>query len=57
MAEKICLPKAKDCCYVNPWVLDMDISKFFDTINHELLMKAVSLKRSAYEFIQILSIL
>lgn len=23
------------------WVLDMDISKFFDTINHELPMKAV----------------
>ena len=23
------------------WVLDMDISKFFDTIDHELLMKAV----------------
>lgn len=33
--------KAKERCYVNPWVLDMDISKFFDTINHELLMKAV----------------
>ena len=26
---------------MNPWVLDMDISKFFDTINHELLMKAI----------------
>ncbi|MES4864638.1 reverse transcriptase domain-containing protein, partial [Acinetobacter baumannii] len=26
---------------MNPWVLDMDISKFFDTINHDLLMKAV----------------
>ena len=23
-----------------PWVLDMDISKFFDTIDHDLLMKA-----------------
>ena len=33
--------KAKERCYVNPWVLDMDIRKFFDTINHELLMKAV----------------
>jgi len=25
----------------NDWVLDMDISKFFDTIDHDLLMKAV----------------
>ena len=35
------IAKAKERCYVNPWVLDMDISKFFDTINHDLLMKAV----------------
>lgn len=34
--------KAKERCMKYPWVLDMDISKFFDTINHELLMKAVS---------------
>lgn len=35
------IAKAKERCYVNPWVLDMAISKFFDTINHELLMKAI----------------
>ena len=23
---------AKECCYVNPWVLDMDIRELFDTI-------------------------
>jgi len=34
--------KAKERCMKYPCVLDMDISKFFDTINHELLMKAVS---------------
>lgn len=33
--------KAKERCYRYAWVLDMDISKFFDTIDHELLMKAV----------------
>lgn len=33
--------KAREQCMKYPWVLDMDISKFFDTINHELLMKAV----------------
>ena len=35
------LAKARERCMANYWVLDMDISKFFDTIDHELLMKAV----------------
>ncbi len=29
-------------CWRYDWVLDLDISKYFDTIDHELLMKAVS---------------
>jgi len=33
--------KARQMCWKHDWVLDMDISKFFDTIDHELLMKAV----------------
>jgi len=33
--------KAKENCHRYDWVLDMDISKFFDTIDHELLMLAV----------------
>ena len=33
--------KAKERSMKYNWVLDMDISKFFDTIDHELLMKAV----------------
>lgn len=33
--------KADERCWSYNWVLDMDISKFFDTIDHELLMKAV----------------
>ena len=33
--------KAREMCWKHNWVLDMDISKFFDTIDHELLMKAV----------------
>ena len=32
---------ARERCFRYSWVLDMDISKFFDTIDHELLMKAV----------------
>src|SRR5574344_279513 len=33
--------KARERCWRYDWVLDMDISKFFDTIDHRLLMKAV----------------
>jgi len=33
--------KVKERCWRYDWVLDLDISKFFDTIDHELLMKAV----------------
>ena len=35
--------KARERCWQYGWVLDMDISKFFDTIDHELLMKALRL--------------
>ena len=33
--------KARRRCWKYDWVLDLDIRKFFDTIDHELLMKAV----------------
>jgi RNA-directed DNA polymerase len=33
--------KARERCWRCEWVLDMDISKFFDTIDHSLLLKAV----------------
>jgi len=35
------LSKAKANCWRRPWVLDMDIKAFFDTIEHDLLMRAV----------------
>ena len=35
------LSKARDRCWRWPWVLDMDIRAFFDTIDHKLLMRAV----------------
>ena len=35
------IAKAIERCNENYWVLDMDISKFFDMIDHGLLMKAV----------------
>jgi RNA-directed DNA polymerase len=37
------LGQARERCWHYDWVLDMDISKFFDTIDHDLLMKAVEL--------------
>jgi RNA-directed DNA polymerase len=35
------LSVARERCWKYDWVLDMDISKFFDSIDHALLMKAV----------------
>ncbi len=35
------LEKATYRCRLYPWVLDMDISKFFDTLDHELMLKAL----------------
>jgi len=35
------IAKAQERCWKYAWVLDLDISKFFDTIDHELLMKAI----------------
>lgn len=32
---------ARQRCWCYDWVLDLDISSFFDTINHELLLKAL----------------
>jgi group II intron reverse transcriptase/maturase len=34
--------KAKKRCWRHPWVLDMDIRAFFDTIDHDLLMRAIN---------------
>jgi RNA-directed DNA polymerase len=33
--------KAKERSWACPWVLDMDIKAFFDTIDHKLLMRAI----------------
>lgn len=37
------LGRAREKCWKYAWVLDTDISKFFDTVDHQLLMKAVKL--------------
>lgn len=34
--------KARERSLLHPWVVDLDISKFFDTIDHELLHKAIT---------------
>ena len=33
--------KCRERCWKQAWVLDVDIQKFFDTIDHELMIKAV----------------
>jgi retron-type reverse transcriptase len=33
--------QVKQNCYKLDWVIDLDISKFFDEIDHELMLKAV----------------
>lgn len=35
------LSKARDRCWWHNWVVDMDISKFFDSIDHELLFRSL----------------
>ena len=35
------LARTKERCWKIPWVLDLDIRKFFDTLDHRLLMHAV----------------
>ena len=35
------LGKARKRCWENDWVVDLDIKSFFDSIDHDLLMKAV----------------
>lgn len=35
------LAKARRRCWVHDWVVDVDIKSFFDTLDHDLLMKAV----------------
>lgn len=35
------LERARKRCWQFDWVLDLEVSKFFDTIDHDLLMKAV----------------
>lgn len=36
------IEKVRQNCYKQDWVIDMDISKFFDEIDHEIMLKAVS---------------
>jgi len=35
------IESAKQRCFRTPWVIDMDIKGFYDSIDHELMMKAV----------------
>lgn len=36
------IEQAKQQCYQNAWVIDLDIEQFFDNLNHTLLLKALN---------------
>ena len=33
--------KCRQRCWTKDWVLDLDVQKFFDSVDHELMVKAV----------------
>jgi retron-type reverse transcriptase len=33
--------KCRERCWKKDWVLDLDIQKFFDSVDHDLMVKAV----------------
>jgi group II intron reverse transcriptase/maturase len=41
-SAKQALKQVQANCYAKDWVVDMDISKFFDEIDHEIMLKAVA---------------
>jgi RNA-directed DNA polymerase len=41
-SAKQALKQVQENCYRKDWVVDMDISKFFDEIDHEIMLKAVA---------------
>lgn len=40
-SAKQALERCRERCWKKDWVIDLDIAKFFDTISHELIMRAV----------------
>nr|WP_274521854.1 reverse transcriptase domain-containing protein [Halorhodospira halochloris] len=38
----------RERCWRYPWVVDLDIQAFFDTIDHDLLMRAVTHPQGRY---------
>jgi RNA-directed DNA polymerase len=36
------LKRCRERCWTNNWVVDLDIEKFFDSLDHELVMKTVA---------------
>ena len=41
-SAKQAIHKVQENCYQYDWIIDMDISKFFDEIDHEIMLKAVA---------------
>lgn len=40
-AARMALDKCRQRCWQKDWVLDLDVAKFFDSVDHDLMVKAV----------------
>jgi RNA-directed DNA polymerase len=40
-SQEMALAKCRQRCWQRDWVLDLDVAKFFDTVDHDLMVKAV----------------
>ena len=36
------LAKCRQRCWNKDWVIDLDVAKFFDSVDHDLMVKAVA---------------
>jgi RNA-directed DNA polymerase len=40
-SQRMALERCRQRCWEKDWVLDLDVAKFFDTVDHDLMVKAV----------------
>ena len=40
-SQEMALVKCRQRCWEKDWVLELDVAKFFDTVDHDLMVKAV----------------
>jgi RNA-directed DNA polymerase len=40
-SQRMALERCRQRCWEKDWVLDLDVAKFFDTVDHDLMVKAI----------------